>query len=235
MRDLVLRALDTARSQGASYADARVVARKSESITVRNQNVEALTADESLGFGVRVIVDGYWGFASSQRMTLEEADRVAAQAVRIARASARAGGPQANIGPPEVHQDRYRTPIQERPLRGVARRQDRAAPPGERGDEPSAGHRDGGVERLLPAGGEDLRQQRGQPHRAGAGRDGLRHRGDGGRRGRGAAPLLPQQRRPPPGHGGLGVRRALRPARETPAASPRRRRRSSRRSPAPPA
>ena len=99
MRDLALRALDTARSQGASYADARVVARKSESITVRNQNVEALTADESLGFGVRVIVDGYWGFASSQRMTPEEADRVAAQAVRIARASARAGGPRASIGP----------------------------------------------------------------------------------------------------------------------------------------
>ena len=93
MRELALRALDTARSQGASYADARVVARKSESITVRNQNVEGLTADESLGFGVRVIVDGYWGFASSQRMTAEETDRVAAQAVRIARASARPGGP----------------------------------------------------------------------------------------------------------------------------------------------
>ena len=116
MRDLVLRALDTARSQGASYADARVVARKSESITVHNQNVEALTADESLGFGVRVIVDGYWGFASSQRMTPEEADRVAAQAVRIAKASARAGGPRASIGPPEVHQDRYRTPIRNDPF-----------------------------------------------------------------------------------------------------------------------
>src|SRR4030042_106279 len=116
MRELALRALDPARSQGASYADARVVARKSESITVRNQNVEGLTADESLGFGVRVIVDGYWGFASSQRMTAEETDRVAAQAVRIARASARAGGPRASIGPPEVHQDRYRTPIGKDPF-----------------------------------------------------------------------------------------------------------------------
>jgi len=118
MRELALRALDTARSQGASYADARTVARKSESITVRNQNVEGLTADESLGFGVRVIVDGYWGFAGSQRMTAEEADRVAAQAVRIARASARAGGPLPHA-------------VRERPLRGIARRQDSAAPAGE--------------------------------------------------------------------------------------------------------
>ena len=115
MRDLIMRALDTARSRGAGYADARVVGRRAESITVRNQNVEGLTADESLGFGVRVIVDGYWGFAGSYRMTLEEADRVAAQAVAIARASARAGGPKADIGPPEAHTDTYRTPFQTTP------------------------------------------------------------------------------------------------------------------------
>jgi len=84
VRDLVMRALDTARQQGAAYADVRIVRLVSESITARNENVESLTADESLGFGVRVIVDGYWGFASSYNLTLEEADRVAAQAVRVA-------------------------------------------------------------------------------------------------------------------------------------------------------
>jgi TldD protein len=116
MRDLVSRALDTASQQGAAYADTRVVERRAESITVRNQNVEGLAADESLGFGVRVIVDGYWGFAGSYRMTPEEADRVAAKAVAIARASARAGGPQADIGPPEVRVDAYRTPFRTDPF-----------------------------------------------------------------------------------------------------------------------
>ena len=111
MRDLALRALDNASRKGASYADVRVIERHAESITVRNQNVEGLTAEESLGFGVRVIVDGYWGFAGSYQMTLEEADRVAAQAVAIAKASARAGGPRANIGQPEVHVDSYSTPV----------------------------------------------------------------------------------------------------------------------------
>src|SRR3990172_12548324 len=100
MRDLALRALDTARSKGADYADVRIVRQQAESVTVRLQNVEGLTYDESYGFGVRVIVGGYWGFASSHKMTMDEADRVAAQAVRIARASATVRGKPANIGPP---------------------------------------------------------------------------------------------------------------------------------------
>jgi len=58
MRDLAMRALDTARQRGAQYADARIVRHRSESVDVRNHNVEALSSDESLGFGVRVMVDG---------------------------------------------------------------------------------------------------------------------------------------------------------------------------------
>ena len=68
MRDIVMRALDTARMRGASYADVRLVQFKAEHVVVRNRNVEALVVEESMGFGVRVIVDGYWGFASSSRL-----------------------------------------------------------------------------------------------------------------------------------------------------------------------
>ena len=116
MRDLAMRALDTARQQGASYADVRVVRFKSESVAVRNKNVEALSSDETLGFGVRVIVDGYWGFSSSHRTTLDEADAVAAMAVRVARASARVRGPRADIGPPQSVSGTYRTPFAKDPF-----------------------------------------------------------------------------------------------------------------------
>jgi TldD protein len=116
MRDIALRALDTARSKGAAYADVRVLREQSESVTVRMQNVEAVTYDESLGFGVRVIVNGYWGFASSHQMTLDEAARVADEAVRIARASATVPGRAADIGPPSAVQDSYATPVQEDPF-----------------------------------------------------------------------------------------------------------------------
>ena len=116
MRDLTMRAIDTAKQRGADYADARVVRFKAESISVRNKNVEALTADESLGFGVRVIVGGYWGFAASHKMTMEEADRVADEAVRVAKASARVSGPRADIGPPQSVSGSYRTPVQKDPF-----------------------------------------------------------------------------------------------------------------------
>jgi TldD protein len=116
MRDLALRALDTARSQGAGYADVRVLRQQAESVTVRLQNVEGLTYDESVGFGVRVTVDGYWGFASSHRMTMEEAGRVAAEAVRIARASATVRGQPADLGPPVANVDSYATPVVEDPF-----------------------------------------------------------------------------------------------------------------------
>ncbi|MGB2694694.1 MAG: TldD/PmbA family protein [Dehalococcoidia bacterium] len=116
MRDLALRALDTARVRGADYADVRVLHQEAESVTVRMQNVEALTYDESLGFGVRVLVGGYWGFASSHRMTMEEADKVAAEAVRIARASATVQGQHADIGPPGGIVDEYTTPVQQDPF-----------------------------------------------------------------------------------------------------------------------
>lgn len=111
-----MRALDAARSAGAAYADVRIVRLRSESVTVRNRNVEGLTADETLGFGVRVIAGGYWGFAASNRMTLDEAVRVAQQAVRIARASGTVPGRAADIGPPIVHVDTYRTPVRTDPF-----------------------------------------------------------------------------------------------------------------------
>jgi TldD protein len=169
MRDLVMRALDTARQRGADYADTRVVRFQSESVAVRNRNVEALTSDESLGFGVRVIVDGFWGFAGSHKMTLKEADTVAAEAVRIAKASARVRGPQADVGPPQGASGTYHTPVQQDPF--SVSLDDKIA------------LLLGGGQPVLPAGGENLRQHGGRLHRTGTLRDRLRDRGHSRRRG----------------------------------------------------
>src|SRR5512147_922134 len=90
MKELTDRALDTATVLGAGYADIRVVRRRDESITIKTGRVEGVALGETEGFGVRVLVGGAWGFASSHRLELGEADRVAALAVRIAKASATA-------------------------------------------------------------------------------------------------------------------------------------------------
>ena len=90
MRELTSRALDTATALGATYADVRVVRQLEEAITIKSGRLEGVAGGESEGFGVRVLVDGAWGFAASHSLSTAEADRVAANAVRIARASATA-------------------------------------------------------------------------------------------------------------------------------------------------
>ena len=67
MRDLTDRALATAAVRGAEYADVRIVRRRDESIAVKTGRVEGVASGESEGFGIRVLVDGAWGFASSSR------------------------------------------------------------------------------------------------------------------------------------------------------------------------
>lgn len=116
MRDLTGRALDTATSLGASYADCRVVRRLDESIAIKTGRVEGVASNETEGFGVRVIVDGAWGFASSHGLALDEADRVAAQAVRIARASATALREPAELAPRPPARGTYETPLAEDPF-----------------------------------------------------------------------------------------------------------------------
>ncbi|HEX4998528.1 MAG TPA: TldD/PmbA family protein [Terriglobia bacterium] len=111
MKDLLTRALETAELRGATYADARSVETLEESIHVKNGRVEGLGVFESIGFGVRVLVNGAWGFASSADLTGAEAERVAALAVEIALASAIVPGRAVELGAPVRSQGEYTTPI----------------------------------------------------------------------------------------------------------------------------
>ena len=116
MRDLTERALDTAASLGARYADVRIVRRHEESIAIKTGRVEGVASNETEGFGIRVLVDGAWGFASSHVLTGSEADRVAGEAVRIARASATALREPAVLDDRPPAYGRYETPVDEDPF-----------------------------------------------------------------------------------------------------------------------
>jgi TldD protein len=116
MRDLTDRALDTATQLGAAYADVRVVRRRDESMVVKTRRLEAVASGESEGFGIRVLVDGAWGFSSSHRLTADEADRVAGEAVRIARASATALRTPVRLDDRPPAHGRYETPVEVDPF-----------------------------------------------------------------------------------------------------------------------
>lgn len=110
MKTLLERALNQAQLLGASYADVRLLRVHEQGLAVRNGHVSNANEVTHAGFGVRVIVDGAWGFASSAILTEAEVERVAAQAVAIGKASALFLRRRVELGPPEVHQGSYRTP-----------------------------------------------------------------------------------------------------------------------------
>jgi TldD protein len=81
-------ALARARALGASYADIRINRYRRESIATRERQVQNVSRSTSYGFGLRVLVDGAWGFAAVNRVEAAAARTAAEQAVAIARANA---------------------------------------------------------------------------------------------------------------------------------------------------
>ncbi|MGB2941008.1 MAG: TldD/PmbA family protein [Candidatus Dormiibacterota bacterium] len=107
MLDLAQRALDRAVAGGAGYADARYVQTRHQEVSVKDQAVDGLTQDESEGIGIRVLVDGAWGFAATSALTGPEVEATVEKALAIARASARVHHQAVDLGPPVVSRGRY--------------------------------------------------------------------------------------------------------------------------------
>jgi TldD protein len=87
VQDVAERAIDAAVSAGADYADSRVVQRRAQLVATKNGEVDTVSDSETEGIGVRVLVDGAWGFAGDPRLSDEGARDAAVRAVAFARAS----------------------------------------------------------------------------------------------------------------------------------------------------
>ncbi|HUH90408.1 MAG TPA: TldD/PmbA family protein [Lysobacter sp.] len=82
-------ALDAAKRAGASYCDVRVGRYLNQSVITREAQVQNISNTESSGVGIRVIVNGAWGFAATNLATPAAVLAAVGQAVAIARANAR--------------------------------------------------------------------------------------------------------------------------------------------------
>lgn len=80
-------ALSTAKKLGASYSDIRICRYTEEHIYTREERVENIRCLREIGLGVRVLVDGTWGFASSNGLSVAEVERIARQAIEVAKAN----------------------------------------------------------------------------------------------------------------------------------------------------
>jgi TldD protein len=114
MRDLCRQAIESALGAGASYADARAIVRRSQLVTTKNGEVEAMSDTETEGIGVRVLVDGAWGFACDRRLEDVGARDAAQRAAAFARAAP--GSHERELAPLEPQVGTYRSEFERDPV-----------------------------------------------------------------------------------------------------------------------
>ena len=85
--ELLSLAMDVARSEGADYADGRVIRTQFEAVGAREQMITQVQSTDSYGINVRALVGGSWGFAATQIFTRDAVANIAREAVAIARAN----------------------------------------------------------------------------------------------------------------------------------------------------
>ncbi|MCJ7508421.1 MAG: TldD/PmbA family protein [candidate division Zixibacteria bacterium] len=109
-------ALDCAKSLGASYVDIRIEQIENETISVKSGTPEPINRSTSLGFGIRVIANGSWGFASYPDLTSKSIKKTAKLAVEMAKAASLLKKEDVVLSPLEKIVDTYLTPIKKNPF-----------------------------------------------------------------------------------------------------------------------
>ncbi|MGZ8412565.1 MAG: TldD/PmbA family protein [Gemmatirosa sp.] len=84
---LMADALAAAKAAGATYADVRVSRERQNFVFTREQQIQNVVDTDTLGIGVRALVDGTWGFAATRVLTKDGAAAAAREAVAIAKAT----------------------------------------------------------------------------------------------------------------------------------------------------
>lgn len=98
-------------ASGAEYGDIRIVHSSTQSIRGEDRRIASIRDLDDVGFGIRVLTHGGWGFAASSILSLEEVPRVADLAIEIAKESASIAIEKVVLAGEPVHRDRVVTPV----------------------------------------------------------------------------------------------------------------------------
>jgi TldD protein len=109
-------AVQAALDAGARYADARVMLRRTESMSARDGDIEDLQSDESAGLGVRALVGSSWGFNAVPDLSSAAARTAGQRAAQIAAASALVAGPAIELVPVGAGEASWASPCEIDPL-----------------------------------------------------------------------------------------------------------------------
>jgi len=110
--DLAESAIAQIRQAGCEYGDIRLCRYRTQNLRASDRSLNTLSDNVSSGFGVRVLLDGAWGFAASYQQTPEEIARVVALAVEMAKGSRLSQQEPVRLVPVPAYRDSYTTPIE---------------------------------------------------------------------------------------------------------------------------
>jgi len=106
-KELLLYAIDVAKSAGAEYADGRVILTQFEAIGTREQKITQVRNTDSYGLNVRALVGGSWGFSATQEWTKEAIAQTAKEAVALAKANDAVAPSQSTLAPVDQFPDAH--------------------------------------------------------------------------------------------------------------------------------
>jgi TldD protein len=105
IRDLLMEALNAAKLAGASFADARIGRYRQNFVNTRERQITGVVDTESMGCGVRALVDGTWGFAATKVLTKAGVASAAREAAAIAKANRVARDKAVRLAPAPVQRE----------------------------------------------------------------------------------------------------------------------------------
>ena len=109
-------ALKRVAASGAEYGDVRIQESRTEHLEGEDRRIASIRDVKDIGFGVRALYHGAWGFAASSILSLEEVPRIADLAMEIAKSSASIATEKVRLAEEPVHRDRVVTPCRTDPF-----------------------------------------------------------------------------------------------------------------------
>ncbi len=94
------------------YAEVRLVDDRRRALATKNGKIGSANDSESMGYGIRVLADGAWGFAAGEDLSRAAVEKTAGNAVAIARASASVRQQEVQLLPEKAHQADWTSPCQ---------------------------------------------------------------------------------------------------------------------------
>jgi TldD protein len=112
MKEIAGWALNVCEARGVQYAEVRLVDDRRRALATKNGKIGSANDSESMGYGIRVLADGAWGFAAGEDLSRAAVEKTAGNAVAIARASASVRQQEVQLLPEKAHQADWTSPCQ---------------------------------------------------------------------------------------------------------------------------